>query len=423
MVSLSPPMRPNGIPQMHLTRLIRLGPEAEPFTLVIGRRGLPVRIATLFLRTTRHLAASRQNKMASVCATVLDLLTAREVDPAALMMTGKVLSEQHVQDIVLALHHIGPRTAGIRRARLKTGESLAIYVGHAEHVNRIDIAKRFIVYWTEECLDELKPEAALYIHLRELIDKMAGQFAEEIFSVTTEARRGLEPAQLQFFDMVIHPRFEKNPWGEDRFQIFVICVLWRLLGHRAREPLLYQLNDVVMREGQPALRLLPTDTRADRVGGTISLKRGARHIRIPDWCAALLKTWIEVERPKIGERLEARGNLEALKRFRNCPYMFVSSRGTRLSSTTLYNRITKLRDAFPDDLPADFSPARLRNSRADEVEAAARDGGFDLSRVAEHLFGWVPNSPMLAHYAQMQAEREAGKHLRERANMAEGLVS
>jgi hypothetical protein len=106
---------------------------------------------------------------------------------------------------------------------------------------------------------------------------------------------------------VIHPEHTLNPWGEDRQMIFVVCVLYRLLGHRAREVLLFQLTDLVWREGGPALRLLPTDTRYDLTGMPIALKKAPRHLRIPGWCGDLIQDYIDVHRPRIGERLEAKG--------------------------------------------------------------------------------------------------------------------
>lgn len=419
MVSLLTPKRPNGVPQMHRIRMIRLLPQNEPFTTVVGRDGLPVDVATTFLLSRRHDSASRQNKVAWVAAVVLDVLAARGIDPSALMLTGDALAPHHVEDIVDALRHIGPRSEGIRRRRARDGERTVLHVENAEWTNRIDIGRKFLVSWMRGALHLLRRDAALHSHMRELIGEIEFHFKESIFAVTTAPREGLRPDQLRFFDQVIHPAHPRNVWGEDRFMLFLICLLYRMLGNRAREPLLLQTVDYCEREGKPALHLLPTDTRFDDRGAPVSLKRAPRYIRIPDWTGDLFAEWIDRERAKVGQRLEAAGNRLAVQAFARCPYMFVSSRGGRLSSTCLYDRFRDLREAFPDEL-GDLTPARLRNSRADEVVAAARDGDLDLSRVSEGLFGWAVGSDMLGRYAHMEAERQAGNFSRRRAAWIEG---
>ena len=412
MLSLTPIMRPNGVRQVHQAHLIRLSPDNEPFSTVLGPGGLPVVVAIRHLLKQRHNASSRQQKVAWVLASVLDLLAARGIDIDALVQTGDVLAPQQVDDIVDHLHFVGPRTAAIRAANARPGERPVIHVEPFEWTNRIEIAKKFIVAWLRRDLHLLRRDARTHAHLRAEIDAVEKQFKDSWFAVKVDPREGLEPEELRFFDEVIHPAHPLNVWDDDREMIFLICILYRLLGNRAREVLLFQLRDLVMREGGPALRLLPPDYRHDRSGTLVGLKRAPRYIRIPEWCADRIQHFIDVDRPKIGEALEEAGNLTALEAFRACPYMFVSARGTRLSSTTLYNRFRTLRDRYPDRLPADLSPSRLRNSRADEIVAAARAGGMDLSRVAESLFGWVVGSPMLRRYANMEAERQAGEFLR-----------
>ena len=63
-------------------------------------------------------------------------------------------------------------------------------------MNRVDIAKRFVSFWMEECLSELRRDAGLHAHMLDLIARIKSQFEAEMFSVTTEARMGLEPVEL-----------------------------------------------------------------------------------------------------------------------------------------------------------------------------------------------------------------------------------
>lgn len=419
MFSVSAPLRPFGVPQLHRSRLIRLEPDNEAFSVVVGRDGVPVPVATTYLLSRRHVAASRHHKEAWVVAVVLDVLAARKIDPAAVMQTSDALAPHHVQDIADALRFVGCRTAQIRRSKTRAGEGSRLHVGNAEWMNRLQIAARFLDSWMRNALHLLRRDAVLHRHMRELIREIEENFRARKFTVATIPREGLEPAELKFFDKIVHFANPKNPWRDDRFMMFLIAALFRLLGNRARELLLYQVTDVVMREGRPALRLLHADMRHDTTGMPTGLKRAPRHIRIPDWMAALLTRWIETERPKIGQRLAEAGNRIAAENFRKCPYIFVSSRGRRLSSTCLYDRFRTLREAFPDQLPADLSPARLRNSRADEIVAASREDGLDLSRVTEGLFGWAVGSTMLGRYANAEAERQAGEFARSRSDLFE----
>jgi len=421
MSPLTPPMRPYGVHQVHQAKLRRSGAKNVPYVVVEDVRGLPVSIATRFLYMQRKLAPSRLLKMGWVMANTLDWLKARRIDPGALMLTGDGLFDHHVLDLIEALQFVGPRTAAIRVAG--RNKHTVLHVGDVEWMNRVDIAKRFLIFWMERVLNELRRTPALHAHVRNVIQDIKEQFEMEMISATSDPRKGLEPAELAFFEEIIHPAHPGNPWGDDKQMMFVIGVLYRLVGHRAREILLYQVTDVVRREGRRALRLLPTDLRYDDSGLPVALKQSPRYLRIPDWAADLLQNLIDHHRPLIGERLKANGNLQAYEKFRKCPYIFVSSWGSRLSATTLYDRLRLLRSTFPDKLPADFSPARLRNSRADEVVAASREGGFDLSRVAQSLFGWFPGSVMLERYANMDAERMVDQFLRKRANMVEGIAA
>ncbi|WFU23641.1 hypothetical protein QA649_37460 [Bradyrhizobium sp. CB1717] len=423
MVSISAPMRPYGAPQLHTARVLRSGPGFEPFVTVEGVDGVPLSIVTRFLAGHRKLSVSRLNKMAWTIANVLDLLKARRVELLDSILTGDGLWDHHVIDIIAALQFVGPRTAAIRGADAESGRSTALHVGDVEWMNRVDIAKKFIVFVLKLSLRELRRDALQHAHARDVIADVEQQFVEEMISAASDPRKGLEPAELKFLDEVIHPAHPLNPWGVDRQMLFVILVLYRLLGHRAREVLLYQVTDLVDREGGAALRLLPTDLRYDRSGMPVSLKKSPRYLRIPPWCADLLQDLIDNHRPLIGERLKARGNFQGLARFKECPYIFVSARGGRLSSTVLYDRLRLLRETFPDKLPADLSPGRLRNSRADELVKAARESGLDLSRVAQNMFGWEPHSIMLDRYANMEAERATDAWLRSQANMVEALPS
>jgi hypothetical protein len=419
----TPPQRPDGILQIHRSRLIRMT-TGERFPIVVRADGTLVAQACGFigLQRRRALSVKRLSEMAHTIASIHDYFHHHDIDLDSRAETGSTLAPNEVLDLCQFLQGVAPRTHAIRVAAAADGDMPLLHVGGVEWQNRLFVAARYIAAWLNRAVYALRTDAVAHHILVGQIARIAAQFKETNFKAKSQPREGLTIEQYRFFEGVVHPASRLNPWPpEDRLMVFIICMLNRLFGLRAREPLLLQVVDLFIKEGRPALRVDYADPAADNRGAPAYLKRGPRTLYVPEWFGRVVADYIAVDRPKIGARLRAAGNHEAARRFDGCPFLFVSSRGTELSSSGMYKKIYhKLRETFPDELPADLAPGRLRNSKADELMRAGREEAVDVSRVAEHLMGWVVGSPMLDRYANAQAERDAGDWIERRSRQLEG---
>jgi integrase len=112
--------------------------------------------------------------------------------------------------------------------------------------------------------------------------------------------------------------------------------------------------------------------------------------------------------------LRSRGDMAALRRFKNNPYLFVSSIGSPLSSSSVYKIFDKLRMQVADLLTY-LSPHALRRRWNDSFLELGREDDDDgrRTRLREFLMGWVKGSRQTARYSQRATQREAGKAILE----------
>jgi hypothetical protein len=423
MISAEPKTRPNGVPQLHQVRIAEFA-NGERFPVVLCRDGTPHIHAAAFIVEKRHLSPKRLAEIAAALASTLDLLSARAIEIDARAEIGDTLAPHEVLDLREHLRMVGPRTVAIReRVASATGEPAVLHVGPVEWLNRILAAKEFLIERLRAATYRCRTDARTHDALTRQIERVGAQFSRNLPLSRSTPREGLEPEQYSFYGKAIDPQYPANPFSEGkRWANFPLLATFKLLGLRAGEPRLLRLGHLISYEGRPAIRLAPNaDEKTDTRRARASLKRGARKLFVPRWYAGLLEGYVDGYRRDVGKRLMLSGNEAAYRNYLAHDYVFVSERGSPISKTSVYNLFVKLRTTFPDDLPSDLGPARLRNSWNDSLFDAGAECDIDLSDIAEHSMGWLAGSPMQLRYANKGIARATGDWLEARSRVFDGI--
>jgi hypothetical protein len=335
------------------------------------------------------------------------------------MAVGDTLTSGEIRQLKSHLRAVAPRTVEIAE-RAKAAGLPAPFEALGAHTYVIRVQ-----HSTEWFVDRLM--AAAHVHqadptmrpyVMNEIDRVEQSLLYGLPSISSRPRKGLTQAEYRTFGIVIRPDHPANPWPEDqRFPAFVILLVYRILGLRAGEPRLFYTEDFHLTEdGRPAINIMSgamSDTRARAP----SLKRDAvRTVILPAWFGDIVRTYIGDYRSRIVAELLDRAEQEGLPPPAEPKHLFLTRLGTPISRSTVERLFITLREACPDDLPADLTAARLRNSFADAIVTKGDEREIDISDMAEHSLGWTAGSPMLKRYANQAIARKTGSFLA--ANMA-----
>lgn len=406
-------IRPNGIPELHSVRMVAF-PSGERFPVVSGPDRTPVLNVCAYLAEMRHNAHSTLEQKARAIALLLDHLADRGIDLNERAATGELLDHAELRDVRHTLLGVGARTAEIAANARRDGRGhVAETVGPRTHLIRLLACAAYLDERLIGATQDLKASPEKRYAIVRLLERMVERLTRALPRGESQPREGLTLAQYEFVGQVIHPANALNPFPEDsRQRNFALLLVYRVMGLRTGEPLLMRLEDLVVTDdGRPAIRLEPNSGKDSR-SRPPQLKWGAaRLIFIPPWCYAVIRDYIDVHRAAVVARLEAEGDRAALARLAEEPFIFLSLRGAPLSLPAVNKIFRALREAFPDELPPDLGPARLRNSWNDALMRAEFASKTDCSSIAEHSMGWVHNSRMRKRYARLAIASAAAEFL------------
>jgi integrase len=177
------------------------------------------------------------------------------------------------------------------------------------------------------------------------------------------------------------------------------------LGTREGEPLVLKaVEDLKLHGGSPRIIITPRPNDPDEVRHKPPLvKTQGRTLVVSRVLASVLDTY--------GMRHRAK-----LKGAKRQPFFFMGTKGDGAAMTldSVYDIFEVLRLRFPNDLPSDLNPHKMRHTwNARFREKAAVLGWSDGYReiINNYLMGWAKNSKQSANYSHSEIVKEAERIL------------
>jgi integrase len=400
-------------PEIHLrmTRFI----SGERFPLVLDNRGMPLAAPTTYLTGQRAQALTTIEDKARTLVMVQNFMHAHGIDLRKRVPEGRIFDQWEIEALGGHLRGIGPRTEAIRtRAELNDGNYRGRTVqGQEWHRRRIRTAA-YLTWLVNELTPTLS--AASYQRIRKELEKLRLGLVPDRKTPDKPAPPALSSEQGLVLLGAIRPGSELNPFSKaQQFRNFALITTYWELGLRRSEVLALQCEDLSDPNVDRVLKLIrrpddPDEFRARPPG----IKTMPRPLPITPVLHGVLWEYITHHRRMTEVELRSRGDMAALRRFKANPYLFVSSTGSPLSSSSVYKIFDKLRMQVAD-LPIYLSPHALRRTWNDLFLELGREDDVDARRIRlrEFLMGWVKGSRQTARYSQRATQREAGKAILE----------
>jgi integrase len=390
----------------------------ERFPVLLDKRGLPLCEPISYFQPKRRLAVSTLEGKARTLAMVHNFLRAYDIDFRKRLLEGRVLDHAEASALRDHMRSIGRRTEAIRTRRkcedpkAPTKDIVELHEWYRRRVLAADYLK-----WLTDGLKNaltLPPDIEKRITAR--IEQAKTLIVDDRKPRDNPAPAALSPEQGLVLLDAIRPGSETNPFREGhQLRNFALIATYWENGLRKSEVLALKCEDLSA-EGEPPTLTLesrpddPDETRAQPA----SVKTLPRPVPITPILHGVLTEYKNRGRRLTQVALQARGDKAALKRFKSNPYLFVSSQGSALSSSSVHKIFDTLRMRTAD-LPVHLSPHVLRRTWNDMFTELCRDTatGPRETILREFLMGWVRGSPEAARYTRQSTQREASRAILE----------
>ncbi|MVT64846.1 tyrosine-type recombinase/integrase [Bradyrhizobium pachyrhizi] len=389
----------------------------ERFPVVLDRSGLPLHRPVFFFETERHRATNTLESKARTVAMVHNFLRAYRIDLHTRVQQSRVLSMDEVSALSEHLRMIGSRTEA-RRVRLKLAhpeiEVPEIVAGH-EWYHRRWRAYQYLAWLVASIRDEFELPGIEYAKISEELLKVRMLLVERRTPPNNPPPVALSRKQIVVLLDAICPGSSTNPFPAHlQFRNFVLIGTYWENGLRKSEVLGLKTADLSQERDPPTLKLVrrPNSSKEHRARPA-AVKTMPRMVPVTPLLHGLLTDYINDARRSVEFSLRNRGDKVRLRRFRSHSFIFVSSHGAPLSSSSVHKIFHTLRMST-SGLPANLSPHALRRTWNDLfTELGQEHLGPRATQIREYLMGWVRGSRQPAHYARLSTQRAAAKAIRE----------
>jgi len=386
----------------------------ERFPVLLDKRGLPLCEPISYFQSKRRLAASTLESKARILAMVHNFLRAYDIDIEKRVLEGRVLDYAEASALRDYMRSIGRRTEAIRTRRKREDPKAPTkdVVELHEWYRRRVCAASYLEWLTDVLKNKLTVPPQVCERIGVEIKKTKTLIVDDSKPRDNPAPAALSPEQGLVLLGAIRPGSETNPFPEvHQLRNFALIATYWENGLRKSEVLALKCEDLSAEGEPPTLALVsrpndPDETRARPA----SVKTMPRPVPITPILHGVLTEYINRSRRLTQGALQARGDKAALKRFKSNPYIFVSSQGSALSSSSVHKIFDTLR-MRTTDLPVHLSPHALRRTWNDMFTELCRDTatGPRETILREFLMGWVRGSPQAARYTRQSTQREASR--------------
>lgn len=391
------------------TRMARFD-SGERFPLVLDKRGIPLCDPALYLANERELAVNTLDSKARTIAMVHNFLRAYGIDLRARLADGHVLDYAETSALRHYIRTVGSRSRMIEARRnpehsKRAAKGREIVAGQEWHRRRLRAAD-YLGWLVDRVKTELRVAPHQSIRIEKELAKAVLIISDGAGPATAGDQAALSPEQWPILLEAIRPGSGTNPFAErHQFRNFALIATYWENGLRRSEAMGLQVEDLSAAGDQPTLKLVyrpddPDETRARPPG----LKTMPRAVPITPILHGVLWEYINLHRRQIPSN---KGHKDAMRRLRSNPFIFVSSRGSPLSLSSVQKIFDTLRMRTAG-LPVNLSPHALRRTWNDMfTEMRGESLGPRETELREFLMGWVRGSPQTARYARGSTQREA----------------
>ena len=313
--------------------------------------------------------------------------------------SGELFSPMEIENLSEFL-----RTSKKAPNEIKGVKFKRIVVGNT-HKDRLKRILSFVTWRMSHILPSMAdPVRASSVNAR--LSSLKVSFQESMKGSKQKQKEALTDEEFDFLMRVVRPDDPRNPFAaHTRHRNFAIVLMIAELGVREAEPLVLKSQHVNTAGRAPTIKIEPNpnDPEEHRRDPPL-VKTNGRTLPISPLLAITLDKYV----------FGARARVPGQKRN---PFIFLESQmGKALSLDALSDILTTLRDKFPDDLPADLSPHKLRHTWNSRFRRLAQNYGWNapFRRVINnYIMGWSKTSQQDTRYAHSEIVREAMKALTE----------
>lgn len=382
------------------TKIIRLE-SGERFPLMVSRAtGLPdAQVCSYSISQQRKGSINSAKREVDSLCLLHEWLDEQDIDLTQRVESGTLFAPHEI-DMLSEWMRASKKAPGIIR-----GTPIPRAVKADTHSDRLGWTYDYIAWRTAPIIHRASSPSHA-INLRAHLTAIHEQIDSLRRSGRKGQRTGLTDEQREFLLAVCRPDDTRNPFKpETRYRNFAIVLMLDELGTREGEPLVLKAaEDIRLHGASPSIVIVPRPNDPDEVRHKPPLvKTLGRTLIVSRILATVLDTY-------------ALRHRAALKGARRQPFFFMGTKGdgAAMSLDSVYDIFEVLRLRFPDNLPADLNPHKMRHTwnarfRRRAVELGWTDAFRDT--VNNYLMGWAKNSKQSVNYSHSEIVKEASRIL------------
>lgn len=381
------------------TKIIRMG-SGERFPLMIScaTRQPDAHVSTYSIVHHRMVSINTAKREIDGLCLFHEWLDQHNIELSERLESGRLFSPIEVDSLSESLR------ASKKQARIVNGEKVRRIVSANTHGDRLAASCRYIK-WRMAPLIVRIADPARAIDARQRLKATEEQIEQLCKTNRQTQREGLTEEERAFLLEVCRPDDPRNPFKPaTRYRNYAIILFLDELGTREGEPLgLKGVSDVHLSGSHPRIIITPRPNDPDEKRREPPLvKTMGRTLAISPQLASVLNTYANLHRSK----------LAGAKRQH---YFFMGTRnGYAMSLDSIYDIFVVLRNRFPDKLPNDLNPHKMRHTWNARFKRRANELGWGeaITKVVNnYLMGWAKNSKQSAKYSHSEIVREAHRIL------------
>lgn len=336
-------------------------------------------------------------------------LDAKEIDLIQRVESGQLLLPAEIDALSEYLRRSknGPR--------LVAGKTVPRIVAANTHSDRMSWTRDYLRWRAAPIIARSSDLKA--INFRERLNEVVNQINALRKSGKQKQRSGLTEDQRNFLLAVCRPDDSRNPFKpQTRFRNFAIILMLDELGLREGEPLVLKgVEDVKLHGSTPRIIIIPRPHDPDEIRRKPPLvKTAGRTLFLSKLLASVLNRYgVEFRSQQKGSKRQA--------------YFFMGTKGdgAAMSLEAVYDIFKVLRTRFPDQLPPDLNPHKMRHTWNARFLKRATELGWEApfrATVNNYLMGWAKNSKQSFRYGHDEIVRQAQIVLSDLQMQAETLA-
>lgn len=393
---------------LYRTKALRLE-GGERFPLLVDRLAVPVmEVIDYSLAYHRTLSINSGLNRVGAIGLFYEWADHYRIDLKERFGSGDLFSQAEIESLAATLGQS-------KRKKIKFGdrEIPGTVLGDTQ-ASRIDWVSAFLTWRATHIVQAMKISDPRVPVINQRLAQIEKQLSSLKGSGAGKVRLGLTDAQQVRLFEIVRPGSPENPFhAETQFRNFMLFLYYFELGTRKAEALVLKAHHIHLhRDARVIIEPNPDDPDEKRNNPPL-VKTAGRSLPLSKLLATTMHTYV----------VEHRSKTPGAKKN---PYIVLeSTTGRAMSLDSVYDMFVVIRDRFPEEFPADFSPHVLRHTWNDRFRAAARAAGLAPAlelQINNYLMGWTKTSLQSAKYSQREIEQQASRLMFTMQQQLSGIV-